>query len=76
MWRSLKGKTVAGCLRCGREFEDPRPAVTNEDGINTEIATDEWCPDCNRIVMMVVFRQSSAYFDKKAIDPVRGGLDR
>lgn len=61
------------CLRCGRDYEDPVPSVTNPDGQSTEIATREWCPDCNRIAMMAVRRHSSAYFLKGAVDPVRGG---
>jgi hypothetical protein len=48
------------CRRCGVEFTDPRPVVTNDEGI-PEIASIEWCADCNQYVMNVVSRHNSAY---------------
>jgi hypothetical protein len=63
------------CARCGREYENPVPSVTNPEGNITEIAASEWCSDCNRIAMMAVFRQSSVYFKKGATDPLKGGQD-
>ena len=59
------------CLRCGRSFENPVPEITNPGG-NTEIATDEYCADCNRLVMSLVNRYSSAYWKKGELsDPLR-----
>lgn len=62
------------CRRCGTEFTDPRPIVTNDEGI-PEIASKEWCADCNKYVMNVVFRHNSAYRASPGTlkDPFRGG---
>ena len=61
------------CLRCGREFENRMIEETNPGG-NPEIACKDWCPDCNRLVMMTVFREQSAYYKKGGLyDPIRGG---
>lgn len=50
------------CLRCGKEFENPVPEVTNiSQTANSEIATSDWCADCNRLAMNVVFRESTFY---------------
>ncbi len=48
------------CLRCGKEFSNPIPPVTNPEGY-TEIATDLWCADCNALVMTVLSRGRTAY---------------
>jgi len=60
------------CRRCGREFDDPVPEVTYPEGIN-EIVCREWCAECNRFAVSVLFRWSSAYRVRHPIDPVRGG---
>lgn len=52
------------CKRCGKDFTNPVPPITNPDG-DTEIACVEWCPDCNRFVMNIIRRWSTAY----AVDP-------
>lgn len=62
------------CLRCGRDFSDPVPSVTNPDGRNPEVACRDWCGDCNRIAMMAVHRTSSLYFFQGAVDPIRGKM--
>lgn len=62
------------CLRCGCEYDNPVPSETNPESANTEIATVEWCSDCNRIAMMAVFRQSSVYFKGGIKNPAKGGL--
>jgi len=48
------------CLRGGKEYNNPIPEVSNPEGIK-EIATREWCSDCNALTMAVIFRRSSAY---------------
>ena len=60
------------CLRCGKDFDDPRPEVT-QPGLNPEIACVSYCPDCNRAVMSYVFRNNSAYFRKDFQDPMKEG---
>jgi len=59
------------CTRCNRPFEDPVPSVTNNEGAHYDIATIECCADCNRIIMIYIYRFSSAYFDRKARDPLK-----
>lgn len=51
---------IIGCLRCGNWYENPVPPVTDPKG-NLEIATVEWCADCNALCMSLVHRGSSAY---------------
>lgn len=51
------------CLRCYMSFEESVPDKVNKEGINEEIATTDWCKDCNSIAMSVVYRQASAYFN-------------
>jgi len=64
-------KTPGVCLRCGREFENPVPEVIDPEG-GKEIATSEWCSDCNKLVMSIVFREVSAYRTKGFLyDPLR-----
>ena len=48
------------CLRCGKEFNNSVPKITNSKGF-TEIATNEWCSDCNNLCMNLVFREGTAY---------------
>jgi hypothetical protein len=62
------------CRRCGVKFTDPCPVVTNDEGI-PEIASMEWCADCNQYVMNIVFRYGSAYKASPGTlnDPFRGG---
>lgn len=62
------------CLRCHREFKERVIEETNPGG-NPEIACDDWCPDCNRLAMSVVFREMSAYYrpGKPLYDPLKGG---
>lgn len=60
------------CLRCGKEFDNPIPEVTYPEGIN-EIVCREWCAECNKFAVSVLFRWSSAFRVKHPIDPVRGG---
>jgi len=59
------------CRRCGREFTNPVPEVTDPSG-NKEIACVEWCSDCNALAMSILFRWSSAYCMKHLRDPLRG----
>ena len=49
------------CLRCGEEFTDPVPKVTNPEGEMTHIASEDWCANCNAICSSVLFRERSAY---------------
>ncbi len=58
------------CRRCGREFDNPVPEITRPDG-NPEIATSEWCADCNALIMTVVHRESTAYKKTPLVDPMR-----
>jgi len=51
------------CLRCGRDFEDPVPSVLQPDGDFTEIMCRDWCSDCNKIGLLVVYRGKSIYTD-------------
>ncbi len=62
------------CRRCGVEFDDPVPENSIPSG-NTDIASAEWCADCNTFVMSVVFRESSVYRKGKGelFDPLKGG---
>jgi len=60
------------CRRCGRPVNNPVPEVTHPEG-NYEIATEEWCADCNALTMSVVFRGISAYRLEKLKDPLKGG---
>lgn len=62
------------CRRCGKEFDSPVPEVTYPGGI-VEIASHEWCAECNAFAMNIVYRWSSAYRvdPKNLVDPVRGG---
>lgn len=63
------------CLRCGMYFGqydtegdyyyvNPYPPIVNPAG-NPEIASDEYCPDCNAEVMFYIYRQGSAYRSKR-----------
>ena len=50
------------CLRCNKEFDNPVPEVTNvSPHAITEIATEDWCSDCNRLTMNLMFREATAY---------------
>lgn len=49
------------CLRCGAEFDNPVPPVTNPEGRMDEIMSVHWCPDCNAIGNSVLFRENAAY---------------
>lgn len=60
------------CLRCDKEFDNPVPEVTVPNGRH-EIATSEWCAECNAFTMNVVLRWASAYKVKHPHDPMRGG---
>lgn len=60
------------CRRCGAEYDSPVPEVTYPEG-NHEIATTEWCDNCNALIMSVIFRESSAYRPTKLFDPLKGG---
>lgn len=60
------------CRRCGREFDNPVPEVTYPKGLH-EIATSEWCAECNVFTMSIVFRESSAYKVRRLHDPMKGG---
>lgn len=67
------------CRRCGGEFDDPVPPVTNPSPFAIkEIASSEWCSTCNVFAMVIMFRNSSAYLPESGKleelrDPVRGG---
>jgi len=66
-------KTPGVCLRCGREYETPFPEIVRPGGWE-EIATKEWCADCNKLVMSVIFREISAYRTEGSLyDPIRSG---
>lgn len=60
------------CVRCGKEYSNSIPPVVNPRGLVTEIATYLWCAECNRLAVMLVFRESSVYYDKHAITSRRG----
>jgi DNA-directed RNA polymerase subunit RPC12/RpoP len=49
------------CLRCGKEYDNPIPKVTNLEGEITEIMTKDWCARCNAIGTSVLFRERCAY---------------
>ncbi len=56
------------CKRCGRKFVNPVPKFRNLDAprpelLFTDIATDEWCANCNRVAMSAIYRNNSVYFD-------------
>ena len=62
------------CKRCGREYDDPVPPITNPGRyINTEIMSREWCAGCNTVGAMAIHRGTSAYFTLDIIDPLKGG---
>ena len=65
---------MSTCKRCGREFDNPVPEVTYPEGIH-DIATKEWCADCNALTLTVLFRESSAYRKLPLHDPMKGGRD-
>lgn len=48
------------CLRCRKPFDSPIPEVTYPEGLE-EIACIGWCPDCNALVMSIIYRESSSY---------------
>ena len=50
------------CRRCGREFDNPVPEVSNPSGIRTDIASTEWCSDFNKTAMSALYRDSGAYY--------------
>lgn len=61
---------MSKCLRCGRQFSNPIPKVRNLNAprcelLHKDIATLEWCANCNRIAVSGIFRNNSAYFDPK-----------
>lgn len=59
------------CRRCGVEFTDPVPEVTDPGG-NVEIACVEYCADCNCFIMNVIHRHDCAYKVRYIHDPVKG----
>lgn len=61
------------CRRCGRDFTDPAPEVTNPGG-NKEVVCVGWCPDCNKLATIVLYRERTAYYEKGVLhDPLKGG---
>ena len=48
------------CRRCGREFTESEPPVAKPEGIR-EIATVEWCADCNAFAMYILYKGRLAY---------------
>ena len=61
------------CKRCGRLYTCPDPPIVS-DGEVTEIATTDWCADCNAYVMTVLYRGRSAFGPKHPInlyDPIK-----
>lgn len=62
------------CRRCGREFTNPVPEVT-DPGRDPEIACKEWCAECNAYTMNIIRRWSTAYAidPRKLCDPLKGG---
>lgn len=69
----IRLETPGICLRCHREYETPFPEVVRPGGWE-EIATEEWCADCNKLAMSVIFREISAYRTKGPLyDPIRSG---
>ncbi len=48
------------CVRCGKEYDEPIPKVTDPTGIK-EIASEHFCADCNALIMTVIYRNRSAY---------------
>ena len=60
------------CLRCGKEYDNSTPEVTDPGGRH-EIATNEWCAECNQFTMTVLLRWASAYRVTHPQDPVKGG---
>ncbi len=62
------------CKRCGREYDNPVPPITNTDpNFNREIATADWCAGCNAFVASIVHRGRSAYQQYPMCDPTKGG---
>jgi len=68
------GKKKRVCLRCGREYDNPIPEVVDPTRTQKEIATSEWCADCNRLAMSVLFRESSVYRTRELYDPLRSRI--
>jgi len=62
------------CLRCGNDFENPVPPITNPEGKSTEIASSEWCSVCNQRAVMLIHREDTVYYDRKTFDLSRGGI--
>lgn len=48
------------CKRCNKEYSNPYPVAEKIGGI-LEIATKEWCADCNALTMYILFRDRSAF---------------
>ena len=67
-WADEEGIII--CQRCGKEYMDPVPKAVHPDG-NPEIATKDWCPDCNSFTMCLVFRGSTAYKIPKGTEVTR-----
>ena len=64
----MKKKEQKICRRCGRPFINSVPKRRNNTTIKpellyTEIATELYCANCNRVVVSAVYRNNSAYFD-------------
>jgi len=55
------------CNRCRKPYTNPYPPTKNPGGV-IEIATTEFCADCNAHVMHVLFRQNSAYRSPKIME--------
>ena len=50
------------CLRCGKEYTNAVPPVTNNGKFSENaIMADGWCDKCNQFCSNVLFRNSSAY---------------
>ncbi len=48
------------CKRCDKKYKSPFPLAQNVGGF-LEIATKEWCANCNAFVMHIIYRDRSAY---------------
>jgi hypothetical protein len=53
------------CKRCGRQFYNPIPMITNPKPLrSTEIISVEWCANCNRVGASACYRgDRSVYYN-------------
>lgn len=66
-------KPIKTCKRCGRKYSITIPKIKQSGKfLHDDIATDDYCANCNRVVMSAVYRDACVYFDKEM--PL-GGLD-